>query len=177
MMTVNSVSSGQIFQGPTTKVAATESTSLFGEVWDAINPLQHIPIVSSIYRAVSGTDISAFANIAGSTLYGGPIGGAIAAVQEGVSAIGDAILGGEEKATQVATASNAPATLASTNPVKASSKPKLHPNTKEWMTKNLNEASTQTIVQQPASHHYKVLASTAEWLNGHTSSKAAIASA
>lgn len=46
----------------------------FGDIIDAINPLQHIPIISSIYRAITGDEISAPARIAGGALYGGPIG-------------------------------------------------------------------------------------------------------
>jgi len=48
-------------------------------VWDAINPLQHIPVVGAIYRHVTGDTISPGAHFIGDALYGGPIGGAIAA--------------------------------------------------------------------------------------------------
>jgi len=44
---------------------------------DIANPLQHIPIVGSIYRQVTGDEISTPAKIAGDTLYGGALGGAI----------------------------------------------------------------------------------------------------
>src|SRR5688572_21325257 len=173
-MTVSSVNSGQI-QAQAAKSAA-QPTSLFGEIWDTINPFQHIPIVSQLYRAASGSDISAFANIAGSTIYGGPVGGAIAAVQEGVSAIGDAIFGEDEKATQVAAPTTTPPTaLAAANPAKANSKPKLNSDTQTWMNKTLNEAGTQSNIAQPAQQRYNVLASTAEWLNGHASARASAA--
>jgi len=46
----------------------------FGDVLDAINPLQHIPVVSTIYRNLTGDDISPGARIAGGSLFGGPIG-------------------------------------------------------------------------------------------------------
>lgn len=45
---------------------------------DVINPLQHIPVVSSIYRHLTGDEISPMARIAGDTLYGGPVGAALA---------------------------------------------------------------------------------------------------
>jgi hypothetical protein len=48
-------------------------------VFDIVNPLQHIPIVSSIYRHVTGDQISPGAHFVGDALYGGPIGGALAA--------------------------------------------------------------------------------------------------
>ncbi|MEC7538792.1 MAG: hypothetical protein VYB59_16055, partial [Pseudomonadota bacterium] len=41
---------------------------------DMINPLQHIPVVSSIYRAITGDEISPAARLAGGALFGGPIG-------------------------------------------------------------------------------------------------------
>jgi hypothetical protein len=46
----------------------------FKDVLDFINPLQHIPIVSSIYRSVTGDVPSTGAKIAGDTLFGGVIG-------------------------------------------------------------------------------------------------------
>ena len=49
---------------------------------DIINPLQHIPIVGNIYRNITGDQISPGARIAGSTLYGGPIGGITALAKE-----------------------------------------------------------------------------------------------
>ena len=46
----------------------------FGDIFDIINPLQHIPIVSTIYRAITGDDIAAAPKVAGGALFGGVIG-------------------------------------------------------------------------------------------------------
>ncbi len=46
----------------------------FGDVLDIVNPLQHIPGVASVYRDVTGDEISGHAKVLGSTLYGGPLG-------------------------------------------------------------------------------------------------------
>jgi hypothetical protein len=46
----------------------------FHDLLDIINPLQHLPIISTIYRYVTGDDIGAVPRIVGDTLYGGPIG-------------------------------------------------------------------------------------------------------
>src|SRR3546814_621509 len=46
----------------------------FGDFLDIINPLQHIPVVSTLYRAITGDEISPHARILGDTLFGGPTG-------------------------------------------------------------------------------------------------------
>lgn len=46
----------------------------FHDVLDAINPLQHLPIIATIYRHLTGDNIGNAARVAGDTLYGGPIG-------------------------------------------------------------------------------------------------------
>lgn len=43
----------------------------FGDLIDIINPLQHIPIVSTIYRAITGDTIKPLGRLAGDALYGG----------------------------------------------------------------------------------------------------------
>lgn len=50
----------------------------FGDFLDIINPLQHIPIVSSLYRSITGDEISPVARIVGGTLYGGVVGAGVA---------------------------------------------------------------------------------------------------
>lgn len=55
-----------------------ESDMSFWDVLDIVNPLQHIPIVNNIYRAVTGDEISAPARVMGGILFGGVIGGAAA---------------------------------------------------------------------------------------------------
>jgi hypothetical protein len=50
----------------------------FGDFVDMINPLQHIPGVSTVYRELTGDEISPGARIAGGALYGGPVGAASA---------------------------------------------------------------------------------------------------
>ncbi|NBX66475.1 MAG: hypothetical protein EBQ96_05710 [Proteobacteria bacterium] len=50
----------------------------FKDLIDVINPLQHIPIVSTVYREMTGDDISSVARVIGGTVFGGPVGGALA---------------------------------------------------------------------------------------------------
>src|SRR5690348_17165865 len=46
----------------------------FKDLLDIVNPLQHLPIVGSIYRYLTGDEPAAGTRIIGDALYGGPIG-------------------------------------------------------------------------------------------------------
>jgi hypothetical protein len=46
----------------------------FDDILDIINPLQHLPIVSMIYRAITGDQIKPAMRILGDIGYGGPVG-------------------------------------------------------------------------------------------------------
>jgi hypothetical protein len=59
----------------------------FSDFIDLINPLQHIPVVSSLYRQETGDTIGSIAKIAGAAVIGGPIGGAIALANEVFEAV------------------------------------------------------------------------------------------
>ncbi len=81
----------------------------FGDLLDIVNPLQHIPIVSSLYRNLTGDEISGPAKIMGGLLYGGPVGlvAALAvtiAEQEAGQDLGEAALAalfGDEETSDV----------------------------------------------------------------------------
>jgi len=55
----------------------------FADFIDIINPLQHIPIVGTLYREMTGDTIKGSARVLGGALFGGPIG----AVLGGVNAV------------------------------------------------------------------------------------------
>jgi len=100
----------------------------FLDFLDIVNPLQHIPIVSSLYRQLSGDEIDPGSRVAGGTLFGGPIGtvAALANValdQSTGKDMGDhvlAFLNGEDSNPPGTIAAAAPAgnsgDLATTNP-------------------------------------------------------------
>jgi hypothetical protein len=67
-------SSAQPIAEPSATPAASDDGLGFDDLLDAINPLQHLPVVGMIYRAVTGDEISAPAKIAGDTLFGGVYG-------------------------------------------------------------------------------------------------------
>lgn len=103
---------------------ASDSQLGFLDFLDVINPLQHLPIVSTIYRSLTGDTISDAARMAGGALYGGPLGviGALANVvveaETGTDIGGNAMAwldGGSETGaigTAVADSGRLPATAA-----------------------------------------------------------------
>lgn len=46
----------------------------FGDILDAINPLQHLPVIGTIYRAITGDKIGTAPRLVGDLLFGGPLG-------------------------------------------------------------------------------------------------------
>ncbi|NQV55552.1 MAG: hypothetical protein HQ503_06810 [Rhodospirillales bacterium] len=49
----------------------------FWDLVDMVNPLQHIPVVGTIYRAITGDQLDPGAKIFGATVLGGPLGAAV----------------------------------------------------------------------------------------------------
>ncbi|MGE5503606.1 MAG: hypothetical protein ACM31L_04210 [Actinomycetota bacterium] len=58
-----------------------EDEPSFKDLFDIINPLQHIPVVDTIYRELTGEKIGVGPRLLGGALYGGPIGLIAAAVE------------------------------------------------------------------------------------------------
>lgn len=114
----------------------------FSDILDVINPLQHLPIISTIYRAETGDKIGAIPRILGSILFGGGLIGAavgaatamvnLAVEQETGRDIGahiyTAIFGGGGKNAKSTTIASKPtpkaAATATAVPVAATAKPK-----------------------------------------------------
>ncbi|MDH3739370.1 MAG: hypothetical protein OER92_09255, partial [Alphaproteobacteria bacterium] len=67
---------------PETKVIsfAADGTSFLDNLLDIVNPLQHIPVVATIYRSITGDEIGTPARLIGGALFGGPVGFASVAV-------------------------------------------------------------------------------------------------
>lgn len=104
-----------------TAQAAPDGSSFFDNVLDVINPLQHLPVVGTLYRAVTGDKIGDAAQVAGDTLYGGVIGlGASLANLVFKDAtgkdFGDTVLAFAEDATGLHLGDNHPAALADAKP-------------------------------------------------------------
>ncbi len=62
-------------QTPAKTDSKTDSgESFLGDLIDVVNPLQHLPVVGTLYRSMTGDKIGDIEKVAGDTLYGGPIG-------------------------------------------------------------------------------------------------------
>lgn len=99
----------------TPKSEADSTAPSFKEVWQAINPLQNIPIIGSIYRALTGDEPTPTARAVGGLIYGGPIGLLIA----GISNLASEAAGGDPIEKSVARLAGKDAPL----PEVASAKP------------------------------------------------------
>lgn len=81
--------------------AERESTSLFGELVDTVNPLQHVPGVSQAYRAITKDKISNGAKFAGHVGLGaavaGPVGAAVGVGVYLIEGLFGALFGGGRK--------------------------------------------------------------------------------
>jgi hypothetical protein len=55
--------------------------SFFHHLLDVVNPLQHLPVIGTIYRAITGEHLDPIEKIAGDTLYGG-LWGAVASIAD-----------------------------------------------------------------------------------------------
>ena len=67
----------------------------FADFLSVINPLQHIPVVSTLYRWVTGDTIKPAARVVGGALYGGPIGMVSAAFNAIVEQVKGADIGAQ----------------------------------------------------------------------------------
>ena len=67
--------------GANAPTASGPSESFFHHLLDVINPLQHLPVIGTIYRAITGEHIGAVEKLAGDALYGG-LWGAVASVAD-----------------------------------------------------------------------------------------------
>jgi hypothetical protein len=78
--------------------SGTSDGGFFHHLLDVVNPLQHLPVIGTVYRAVTGEHIGPVEKVAGDALYGG-LWGAISAVAdlafEGITgkSVEDTVLG------------------------------------------------------------------------------------
>ena len=86
------------------KIWSSDEGGSFLDVLDAVNPLQHVPVVSTIYRAVTGDQIGLAPRMIGAAIFGGPLGIILA----GLSALFEEASGGDVADHMVALFDDAP---------------------------------------------------------------------
>jgi hypothetical protein len=99
----------------------------FGDFLDIINPLQHIPVVSTVYRAITGDKIGDAEQVAGDGLYGGLVGlgasiaGLVFKDATGKN-LGDTLLSWAEDLTGIHSGADQPTALANAETPKSGTK-------------------------------------------------------
>jgi hypothetical protein len=97
----------------------------FADIIDTVNPLQHIPVVGTLYREMTGDDMSSQARMAGGAIYGGPVGFVVSMIDSAIDLatgndvgghIYSSLFGSDDKPTMLATADNAQLITASLAP-------------------------------------------------------------
>jgi len=76
------------------KGEASNPTFTFADLVDTVNPLQHIPVVATAYRELTGDDMSPQARMAGGGLYGGPVGFVVSMIDSAVDMVTGDDIGG-----------------------------------------------------------------------------------
>jgi hypothetical protein len=66
---------------PAADKPAEPHESFFHHLLDVVNPLQHLPVIGTIYRAITGEHLDPIEKIAGDTLYGG-LWGAVTSIAD-----------------------------------------------------------------------------------------------
>ena len=67
--------------GAATAHASSGLDFSFHDLLDIINPLQHLPVIGTLYRAITGDHIGKFEKVAGDAIYGG-LWGAVSSVAD-----------------------------------------------------------------------------------------------
>ena len=67
--------------GAATAHASSGLDFSFHDLLDILNPLQHLPVIGTLYRAITGEHIGTFEKVAGDALYGG-LWGAVSSVAD-----------------------------------------------------------------------------------------------
>jgi len=108
-------------------VSGPDERFSFHDLIDIVNPLQHIPVVSTIYRAITGERIKTFPKIAGDTLFGG-VTGFLSSVADTIferitgKSVGDTVLSWVEDEISPSS-TTAPTAVASAAPANESNTP------------------------------------------------------
>lgn len=105
----NATLSGEVWYVPESAPFFGEDGLTFSDLLDLINPLHHIPVVSTLYRHFSGDTIAPGPRLFGGALFGGPFGFVNALVNAVVEDSTGADIGGNVMAMITSESKTAPA--------------------------------------------------------------------
>lgn len=63
-----------VSQAPEISYETSEDEFSFGDIIDMVNPLQHLPVIGTLYRKFTGDTIKPMSDIIGGAIFGGPVG-------------------------------------------------------------------------------------------------------
>ncbi|MEP0068341.1 hypothetical protein [Pyruvatibacter sp.] len=79
---------------PAATAATDEDGFSFDDLLDIVNPLQHLPVVSTMYREITGDEIRPESRVLGGGLFGGVLGAAASLVDVAVETFSGDSMGG-----------------------------------------------------------------------------------
>lgn len=79
---------------PAVEGATDEDGFSFDDLLDIVNPLQHLPVVSTVYREITGDEIRPESRVLGGGLFGGVLGAAASLVDVAVESFSGDSMGG-----------------------------------------------------------------------------------
>lgn len=92
------------------------ATITFSQFLSGLNPLQHLPVVGMVYRAITGDVPPTVMRVAGGFLLGGPVGGIITAVSAAAEEIFNRSIAGTDPDAPAAQPAQATAVAAAVPP-------------------------------------------------------------
>src|ERR1700761_9285889 len=103
----------------TTDQGGNQDEGFFHHLLDVVNPLQHLPVIGTIYRAITGEHIGAVEKVMGDALYGGLWGAASSVADlafEGLTghSVEDTVLGWFSHGSKIASVKVAAPTISAT---------------------------------------------------------------
>jgi hypothetical protein len=79
---------------PARTAATDEDGFSFDDLLDIVNPLQHLPVVSTVYREITGDEIRPESRVLGGGLFGGVLGAAASLVDVAIETFSGDSMGG-----------------------------------------------------------------------------------